>query len=61
MKYYPQWKPGKPCPNNEAVICPDRSKCSRCGWDPEVAEKRLEAVIEELKQKRRAAANGKHN
>lgn len=60
MKYYPQWKPGTPCPTNEAVICPDHSKCSRCGWNPKVSEKRLAAVIEELKKKRRAA-HGKHN
>lgn len=58
MKYYPQWKPGKPCPNNGAVICPDHSQCGKCGWNPQVAEKRLDAVIEELKQKRRAARNG---
>jgi hypothetical protein len=58
MKYYPQWKPGEPCPKNAAVICPDPSKCSRCGWNPKVAEKRLQAVIEDQKQKRRAAANG---
>lgn len=61
MKYYPRWTPGIQCPNNEAIICPDHSKCSKCGWNPEVSEKRLAAVIEELKQKRRAAANGKHN
>ena len=54
MKYYPQWKPGKPCPNNEVVICSDHSKCSKCGWNPEVAEKRNKNVIYELK-KRRAA------
>lgn len=53
MKYYPRWKPGAPCPNKEAVICPDRSKCSKCGWDPEVAKKRLDAVKEELQQKAR--------
>lgn len=61
MKYYPQWKPGKICPNNDAVVCPDHSKCSKCGWDPKVAAQRLAAIEEELKQKRRAAASGKHN
>lgn len=60
MKYYPRWQPGKPCPNNEAVICPDHSQCSRCGWNPKVADQRLSAVIAELKKKRRAA-HGKHN
>jgi hypothetical protein len=53
-----QWKPGTPCPNNDAVICPDHSNCARCGWNPKVAEKRHDAVVEDLKQKRRAAANG---
>lgn len=58
MKHYTKWNPGEPCPRNEVVICPDHSKCSRCGWNPKVAEKRLDAVIEDLKHKRRAAANG---
>lgn len=52
-----RWEPGELCPRNQAVICPDHSKCSRCGWNPPVSEKRLAAVIEELKQKRRAEAN----
>lgn len=54
MKYNRQWKPGKPCPGNEAVICSDHSQCSRCGWNPEVAAQRLEAIEKELKQKRRS-------
>jgi hypothetical protein len=58
MKYYPQWKPGTPCDNNDAVICPDKTRCSKCGWDPEVAKKRLARLEKELKEKRRAAANG---
>jgi hypothetical protein len=58
MKYYPQWKPGTPCHNNGAVICSDHSQCARCGWNPEVAEKRSAAVEEELKQKRRSLKNG---
>lgn len=53
MKYYP-----KPCPNNGAVICPDHSKCNKCGWDPDVAKKRLEAVTDELKK--RGAKRGDH-
>lgn len=59
MKYYTQYRPGEPCPRNEAVLCPDRSKCSRCGWNPKVSDQRLAAVIEELKKKRRAA-HGKY-
>lgn len=58
MKYYPQWKPGTPCPNNGAVICPDQTQCFRCGWDPITDEKRRAALIDDRKQKRRAAANG---
>lgn len=50
MKYYPRWKPGKPCPNNEGVICSDHSKCSLCGWNPTVAEKRTA----DMKKKRRS-------
>lgn len=61
MQYLPRWTPGLQCPKNEAVICSDHSKCKKCGWNPEVSEKRLAAVIEELKQKRRAAVNGKNN
>ena len=58
MKYSPQWKPGAPCPRNIAVECADQTQCARCGWNPKVAEKRLANIIEERKQKRRAAGNG---
>lgn len=58
MKYYPRWKPGEPCHNNREVICPDHSKCSKCGWNPEVAAQRIVQIEDELKQKRRAAKNG---
>lgn len=30
------------CPYNDAVECSSR-KCSKCGWNPEVAKARLEA------------------
>lgn len=56
MKYYPHWKPGTPCPGNAAVICPDHSQCSRCGWNPKIAAKRLEKIEKELKRRRRSAA-----
>lgn len=59
MKYYPQWKPGSPCPNNEAVICPDHSQCSRCGWDPAVAEKRRNEQLQRV-NKKRGANSGNH-
>lgn len=58
MKYYPQWRPGEPCPNNVAVVCPDQTQCSRCGWNPKVAKQRLENLEKELKEKRRAAKHG---
>ncbi len=57
MKYYPQWKPGIKCPYNEAVICPDCAQCSKCGWYPPVAEKRL-AEVTSKNTKRRKSANG---
>lgn len=31
----------------ESTDC-DRLKCSACGWNPEVAKKRLEAIMEGL-------------
>ena len=31
------------CPKNEGVICTTMNPhCERCGWDPEVAQARLE-------------------
>ncbi len=41
------------CKNNDAIVCLDRSKCSRCGWDPKVADERKKAVCEKHKEKRR--------
>ncbi len=29
----------------ESIMC-DRRKCSKCGWNPEVAHARLEAIME---------------
>lgn len=37
MKNY---QPGRPCPNNGAVVCPNQTKCKKCGWDPQVSERR---------------------
>lgn len=34
----------KPCPNNPQGVWCDKKTCSRCGWNPEVAEARLEAI-----------------
>ena len=35
------------CPHNEGVAC-TTAKCERCGWDPTVAQKRLEALANNL-------------
>ena len=32
------------CPHNEAVVC-GRRACWKCGWNPTVAKKRLEAMV----------------
>lgn len=53
MKYYPKKKTVNVCPNNDAIVCLDHSKCSRCGWDPKVEEERRQSVLEEREEKRR--------
>lgn len=35
------------CDFQEFVEC-ERKKCSECGWNPEVAKARLEAIIEKM-------------
>lgn len=55
MEEVRRWKPSTPCQGNEAVMCSDHSKCSGCGWNPEVAAKRLESIEKELKRRRRTA------
>lgn len=35
----------KPCPNNDRVSCTDKTKCGKCGWNPEVAERRLREFL----------------
>lgn len=32
------------------ILCAEQ-KCKRCGWNPEVAEKRLERIRKELAEK----------
>ena len=32
------------CPHNKRVAC-TTVQCERCGWDPTVAQKRLEALL----------------
>lgn len=36
------------CPHNEGVACDDykQKPCHRCGWNPKVAQKRLEKICE---------------
>ena len=41
-----------PCPFNGAVVCADQTGCTRCGWDPKVAEERLHRIKQELKERR---------
>lgn len=35
---------GLPCVFNEGVACCER-KCESCGWNPEVAKKRMEELV----------------
>lgn len=37
-----------PCPHNEWVFCFHTADCEKCGWNPDVAEARTEAIREEL-------------
>ena len=37
----------KICPHNPEVVCQEQ-KCSKCGWNPGVAQNRLKKIREEL-------------
>lgn len=54
-------KKPKPCPNapHHSVWCTEQL-CGKCGWNPEVAEARLEAVKQKLAEEE-ANKNGKGN
>ena len=39
------------CHYNETVICTERGKCSRCGWNPVVAKIRADKIRRELERK----------
>ena len=41
------------CDYQEFVEC-ERKKCSECGWNPEVAKARLEAIIAKMVEKEKA-------
>ena len=38
------------CPHNAWVMC-SAKYCYRCGWNPPVAERRLEKIRKEMRQK----------
>lgn len=41
------------CPHQETVFCyASEKKCERCGWNPEVSERRLQRIIEQRKNKK---------
>ena len=50
----------KYCPNapDTSVIC-EKKNCSKCGWNPKVAEERQEAI--KAKMAEEEAAHGKRN
>ena len=37
------------CPHNEFVVC-SMKKCTRCGWNPDVAKARLEKIRQERQE-----------
>lgn len=36
------------CKYNDGVVCPEKDRCKKCGWNPKVADRRLEAFFERL-------------
>lgn len=36
------------CPENNNVLCPDKTQCDRCGWNPVVSSARLRRIKEDL-------------
>lgn len=42
------YKKDMSCPHNDALIC-ERKNCGKCGWNPNVAKRRAEALLEKLK------------
>ena len=37
------------CPHNEHLVC-EVHNCSQCGWNPEVAQARLERIVAKRKE-----------
>lgn len=40
------------CKNNKCVLCDDNSKCHKCGWNPEVFERRKKKQRDEIAMER---------
>ena len=43
--------PGNSCKNNSSIICETPMLCHKCGWNPDVFEKRKKKQRENLKNK----------
>lgn len=46
MDYLTRIKPipkEEQCENNSWVKCLDKTQCKKCGWNPEIAEKRIQS------------------
>jgi hypothetical protein len=41
-----------PCPFNGAVVCVVQIFCDRCGWNPKVAEERLNRITQDHEDRR---------
>ena len=48
-KIHKRYKVSK-CRHNKFVECADRAKCTACGWNPEVANDRLERIKHRLEK-----------
>ena len=43
--------PGNSCVNNSSIICENKTLCHKCGWNPDVFEKRKKKQRQNLKNK----------
>lgn len=41
-------RPSDACKYNNHVVCPKHDKCRKCGWNPKVAERRLDLFFERI-------------
>ena len=53
LEYVPvaNYTKNKDCPYNNALECSVKN-CTRCGWNPEVAQRRLDKILGKGKAKR---------